>query len=527
MGKISSVHPAIHCQAGADYSAQPVKPVPTGVPGWKKCFLAISLIVLATVVVINYMTYSGDFGFLKDIPRNPVWKNGIFLLLFLNLSVLVWRIVLVMMYRPAQACNDDELKSCTVIIPAYNEGRQVLDTLHSVFLSDYPAEKLQVICVDDGSKDDTWYWMQQGRRELGTKVELIRSPKNQGKRHALNHGFLRAKGEILVTIDSDSEVAPTTLRNMISVFCRNPRVGAVAGNVRVMNTNQGLIPKMLDVAFTYSFDFIRAAQSSINTVVCTPGALSAYDHSVVTKIREKWLHQTFMGRPANIGEDRAMTNLILKEGRLVHFQSDAVVYTNVPVEYRGLCKMLLRWARSNIRETIAFSRFGFTRFRPESVLGAQVDLAHQWVRMIMTEVGKLGLVIALISWPVTTIYSLFLGVFFASLIPAFFYLLRHRSIACLWAFPYSIFMLFCLSWVSFYALLTPHKNGWLTRNIAAPKPNNALTDLTTGKAFFQKSPTFTASEVILLPLVNSTEPIPHTLSPQEQPEAPIWQLKQA
>jgi hyaluronan synthase len=391
-----------------------------------------------------------------------------------NAAVLVWRFWLVMRYRPALPCGDHELKSCTVVIPAYNEGAQVLSTMRSVLASDFPAQKLQVICVDDGSRDDTWDWMLRGREEFGERVEIIRSPRNQGKRHALNHGFLRARGDILVTIDSDSEVEPRTLRNIVSAFCRNERVGAVAGNVRVLNTREGIIPRMLDVAFAFSFDFIRAAQSSINTVMCTPGALSAYDRAVVSKVRRKWLRQTFMGLPANIGEDRAMTNLILREGRLVHFQSDAVVYTNVPTGYRGLCKMLLRWARSNIRETIALSRFGFTRFRPEPVLGAQVDLCVQWLRMVSREVLKAVFLVSLVTWPLGTGAGLLTGTLFASALPALFYLHRHRSAACLWAFPYSLFLFLGLSWISLYALLTPYKNGWLTRQIAQPGPQRPV-----------------------------------------------------
>jgi hyaluronan synthase len=444
-----------------------VVPAHGGAPVWMKGFLAISLVVLVALLVFNSLLYAGKVQLSLSMPLSAVWRAGVYLLILLNLGMLAWRVYLVMRYKPAAHCADDELVRCTVIIPAYNEGQQVLDTMRSVMASDYPADKLQVICVDDGSKDDTWLWMLKGGEEFGDRVELIRSPRNQGKRHALNEGFLRADGEVFVTIDSDSEIETTTLRSIVSVFCRNPRVGAVAGNVRVLNTRQGVIPRMLDVAFTYSFDFIRAAQSTFNTVMCTPGALSAYDAALVRKVREGWLHQTFMGQPANIGEDRAMTNLILREGRLVHFQSDAVVYTNVPVKYRGLCKMMLRWARSNIRETIALSRFGFTRFRPEPVLGAQVDLAHQWVRFTANELLKLGLVSSLVNWPGVTLYGLMIGMFFASLMPAFFYLLRHRSLACVWAFPYTVFMLFGLSWISLYALFTPHKNGWLTRDLTA------------------------------------------------------------
>ena len=435
---------------------------------WMRAFLALSLVLLLALLVFNSLVYAGKVHLSTTMPLSALWRAGVYLLILSNLAVLAWRVYLVLRYRPAAYSGDEELKSCTVIIPAYNEGRQVLHTVRSVMASDYPADKLQVICVDDGSKDDTWAWMRKAGEEFGDRVELIRSPRNQGKRHALNLGFLRGTGEIFVTIDSDSEVTPDTLRAMVSAFCRNPRVGAVAGNVRVLNTHEGVIPRMLDVAFTYSFDFIRAAQSSFNTVMCTPGALSAYDAVVVRKVREQWLHQTFMGQPANIGEDRAMTNLILREGRLVHFQSDAVVYTNVPVKYKGLCKMLLRWARSNIRETIALTRFGFTRFRPEPVFGAQVDLANQWVRFTTNELFKLGMISSLVHFPGVTLYGLLGGMFFASLMPACFFLLRHRSLACLWAFPYTVFMFFGLSWISLYALLTPHKNGWMTRDLARP-----------------------------------------------------------
>jgi hyaluronan synthase len=128
------------------------------------------------------------------------------------------------------------------------------------------------------------------------------------------------------------------------------RVGAVAGNVRVENSNRGALPMMMDTAFVFSFEFIRAGQSVINTVMCTPGALSAYRGSVLLKVLNEWLGQTFMGRRANIGEDRALTNLILREGYLTRFQKNALVYTEVPMTYRNLYKMLLRWARSNVRE---------------------------------------------------------------------------------------------------------------------------------------------------------------------------------
>ena len=95
-----------------------------------------------------------------------------------------------------------------MVVPAYNEGSQVLGTLRSLAASDYPQEKMHLIAVDDGSTDDTWQWMQAAGQELGELVELVQSPQNRGKRHALYLGFQRARGSVLVTVDSDSEVLP-------------------------------------------------------------------------------------------------------------------------------------------------------------------------------------------------------------------------------------------------------------------------------------------------------------------------------
>ena len=430
---------------------------------------AITLLLLALVAGLVFGIYKFPEEFLAFYSNlyHSQWGTFTKAIGTVGLCVLVWRIVLVFTYRPAAACADEELATCTVVIPAYNEGSQVLGTLRSVMASDYPAEKMQVICVDDGSKDDTWSWMLRGAEEFGDRVELVRQPVNKGKRHALYEGFTRASGEILVTIDSDSEVEPQTLRRMVSVFCRNERVGAVAGNVRVLNRGEGFIPKMMDVAFAYSFDFIRASQSRVNTVICTPGALSAYARKAVMPVLDEWVDQKFMGRPANIGEDRAMTNFVLRQGLLVHYQSDAVVYTNVPTTYVCLCKMMLRWARSNVRETLALTRFAFTPFRNEPMSGARLNLIMSLLGMTVGEFAKLLALGMVVAWPMLAGTKLLMGAVLASLLPAGFYLLRHRTSDFLWAFPYTLYWLAALSWISLYALATPQRNGWLTRQIAS------------------------------------------------------------
>ena len=159
-------------------------------------------------------------------------------------------------YKPIPSVKDDQLPTCTVIVPAYNEGKQVWHTLMSLAESDFPKEKLQLLAIDDGSQDDTWHWIQEAKHELGDSLAIYKQPKNKGKRHALYRGFNEGTGEIFVTVDSDSIVKKDTLRNLVSPFVTNEQCGAVAGNIRVLNNTQALLPKMLDVSFVLSFEFV-------------------------------------------------------------------------------------------------------------------------------------------------------------------------------------------------------------------------------------------------------------------------------
>jgi len=389
-----------------------------------------------------------------------------------NIAVLIWRAVLVWKYKPSESCCDGELPSCSVIVPAYNEGELVLSTLRSLAASDYPSDKLQLIAVDDGSVDDTWAWMCKAKEELGDRLAIIKQPENRGKRHALYAGFGMSRGEVLVTVDSDSVVVADTLRNLVCPFAHNENIGAVAGNVRVLNQKKGPIPRMLDVIFVFSFDFIRASQSMVNTVMCTPGALSAYRAHVVDDVLEEWLAQTFCGQAANIGEDRAMTNLILREGYYVTFQQNAVVYTDVPTKYKTLCKMFLRWARSNIRETLVMSRFAFRRFRQGSMLGARINLVLALLDLTKSQIF-LVITFGLLLWkPMEIGLNILIGTLIFSSLSALIYLYKYRSTDAIWAYGYSVFWFFSLSWITPYALFTPHRAGWLTRQIQSVQDVN-------------------------------------------------------
>src|SRR5262249_25425642 len=218
------------------------------------------------------------------------------------------------------------------LIPAYNEGAMVEETIASAAAAAYPRDRLDVIAIDDGSTDDTWHHIRHAALRFPGLVSAVRLPSNGGKRGALTERFRRAAGEAIATVDSES-VIERGARLAIGGPFRDPRIGAVAGKVAVHNRMASLIPRMLHVRFILSFDYLRSAQSVFRTVFCCPGALAAYRASVVRRVLPAWERQRFLGAQCTYGEDRALTNDILAARYDTVYQRTAVVHTVVPETY--------------------------------------------------------------------------------------------------------------------------------------------------------------------------------------------------
>jgi hyaluronan synthase len=439
----------------------------------KESNFLIHIQTFGLIIISFYVLYElqNEFEAIREWMLST--KYGAFLLicsiflLAVKMPFFLFMLFNFIRYKPAPDSGDDNLPTCTIIVPAYNEGKFVFETIGSIHASDYPKHKIQLIAVDDGSKDDTWQWLLKAQEQFGEFVTVLQQPKNMGKRHALYRGIKMASGEIIVTIDSDSLIKQDTLRNLVAPFVADPKCGAVAGNVRIWNLKNAVIPKMLNVSFAFSFGFIRAAQSTLGSVLCTPGALSAYRKTAVLACLEEWINQKFFGVVADIGEDRAMTNMILKQGYFTRFQSNAIVYTNIPEAYTNLRRMFTRWERSNVRENIMMSMFAFTNFREGSKLPVRILLANQWLKIIGVFPSLAIMGIMLLNYPILFIFSVIASIFIFSLIPATYFAATSGGFRkSLWIFSYNIFYAFSLFWITPYAILTARRRGWLTRQVA-------------------------------------------------------------
>ncbi len=421
--------------------------------------------VLIGLALVVYVTVVGRlFHPLMRAAEVDSWARVIIrpslLWAMMGSLLLLFRTVVWLIYKPFPSARFENAPSMSVIIPAYNEGAMVRKSIDSVASALYPRDRLEIFVVDDGSTDDTWDHIRMAASQYPGLVTTVRFKQNRGKRAALETGFRRARGEVVVTIDSDSVIQRNTLLAMAGPF-RDPKVGAVAGKVVVYNRAQGLIPKMLHVRFILSFDFLRATQSSYRTVYCCPGALAGYRVAVVRQVLDEWMNQTFLSARCTYGEDRALTNYILESGFDAIYQRSAVVRTIVPWTYQKLCRMYLRWDRSYVREEIRFARIVWKRplkFR----LIAVFDKVVTNLRFPVGYASLILLVVHSIQDP-TSIVRLLFAMCLVSSINMIYYLGSERSWDFLYGIFYSFFSFFTLFWIFPYAAATVKSRAWMTR----------------------------------------------------------------
>jgi len=283
--------------------------------------------------------------------------------------------------------------------------------------------------------------------------------------------LLVSGAEIIVTLDSDTLVEPRSLREIAAPFVADKKIGGVAGSVRVSNTKDGIIPRMLDVSFVFGFEFLKSAQSMLHTVLCQPGAFSAFRRSALLPYINEWVNESFFGKPAVIAEDRALTNILLREGWRVVFQKDAVGYSEMPTSYLALSKMMIRWTRGNFRENFMLFKYAFRRLdiNDPDLTGMQINLVVQTFWQISPIIMALFVVWSIFNGSFAFITGIIISIIFWSTLPAFIYAKRYSHTESLWSYVYGAFSFITMFWVAPYSVLTVHKSGWMTRQIATKK----------------------------------------------------------
>ncbi len=244
------------------------------------------------------------------------------------------------------------------VVPAKNEGDNIARTLRCFGKINYPPHLIEVIAINDGSTDNTLEEMRLVAEELGPNIkrfDVVDWQVNKGKREGMAAGVKMAKGEIIVFVDSDSFIDKDCVRHLVKYFT-NPEVGAVSGHTDVYNMEDNLLTRMQAVRYYVSFRVYKAAESVFGLVTCCPGCCSAYRKAYLDEFLDEWLNQKFLGKQCTFGDDRSLTNYVIRKYKTV-YSAEARAETVVPNTFTKYLKQQQRWKKSWIRETIIAGSF--------------------------------------------------------------------------------------------------------------------------------------------------------------------------
>ena len=192
---------------------------------------------------------------------------GVLVLLVFNNRYLVgawlrWR----NKWYPQPARPTGPLPTVAVVVPMYNEGVSIQRTIASLLGLNYPREKLDIVVVDDCSRDDSLAWAQ--RAAAGhSQVHVLQNAVNVGKRCSINHAVEQSAAEIILSVDSDVEVEPDALMILVSGFTE-PDVAAVGGRVMVRNANVNWLTRMQAIKYYFGYLYLKNIERACDAVLC-------------------------------------------------------------------------------------------------------------------------------------------------------------------------------------------------------------------------------------------------------------------
>jgi hyaluronan synthase len=244
-------------------------------------------------------------------------------------------------YRPAT--NGVPHLRTSVIVPVYNEPEAVFRNVLASVVANRPDELIAV--VDGGDAEVAAVASDYCDR-------VIRIPKS-GKREAIAVGLAATDPDtdVVVVLDSDTVWEPDALIEMLRPFA-DPRIGGVTPRQAIFDVGTNPVRRFADWLEDLRYHLTVPAQSVFGQIGCLAGRTIAYRRTAFGPAVDRLVQQHVFGVPLHVGDDRVLTNELLRNGWRTVYQSTALVTTDAPSDWWTFWKQQLRWGRSSQRETL-------------------------------------------------------------------------------------------------------------------------------------------------------------------------------
>lgn len=213
----------------------------------------------------------------------------------------------------------------SVIIPVYNKEKIIKQTIDHIKEQDYPKDKIEIIVVDDGSKDNSLNVLKS------IKGIKIFTKENGGKASALNYGIKKANGKIICCLDADTYIKPDVFKKAAYHF-EDPKTGVAIAALQPYQP-KNLLQKIQVVEYTLASFFRK--MTTFNQGMSAAPACSFFRAEIFKK---------YGGYDEiSLTEDFEMALRVQSHHYKMQFLLDTVAYTDVPDNFKDLSRQRLRW----------------------------------------------------------------------------------------------------------------------------------------------------------------------------------------
>ncbi len=414
---------------------------------------SLIFIVALTLMILSLILYYNIINLQSNSYTIPlVSKVFVFYILI--------KLFLVIFYTSYKNTKGSKDFSVSVVIPYYNEDLDnIKKQLDSLVTQTVAISKIYYICDGKTDKNLEVYRYLKSRSDI-TNLVVLASEKNIGKRAC--HGLVIDKLDTEITFftDSDTILNSNAIEELLVPFV-NEEILAVTGKVCALNTNESLLTKLLDIRYFSAFDIERGAYSVTGSVIVASGPATAYRTSALVKVKDDYVNQMFLGKIQTFGDDRCLTTLLLKFGKVV-YQSTAIVYTLVPNTINHFAKQQVRWNKSFFRETIKVYKNMFDIKKPWVIFWTTLELVMFITLLFTLTYSIIGMVFFKSNVALITGLILLLTIVINSYVRNIYFVVKSFK-RFLLAPIYGFIHLFLVTFIKLYSLLTLKNTKWGTR----------------------------------------------------------------
>ena len=234
-----------------------------------------------------------------------------------------------------------ELPAISLMIPAHNESLVIDETLAALLRLEYPADKIEILVINDGSTDDTAEKI-AAVAARDSRVRLFNIPKEfsaRGKSSALNRGLAECRHPVIGIFDADNIPESDSVIHLARQLVSNPRLGAVIGKFRCINRKKNLLTRFINLESLAFQWIVQAGRWRLLRMATLPGTNYLIRGSLLKELGG-WDEQA-------LTEDSEMSIRIYKAGYLIKFVPYAVTWEQEPETLEVWFKQRVRWARGN------------------------------------------------------------------------------------------------------------------------------------------------------------------------------------